>query len=372
VVEIGRIVGGRYRLMELLGEGSFATVYRAHEIAQNRDVALKLLRPEFARNPDFMSDFRWQARVAASLDHENIAAVYDFGTDAAGTYLVAEYVDGADLATLLERNGPVPPRRAAEAAAEVGRALQAAHDRGLPHGDLQPRNVMVTRDGHVKVTDFGIARAAAAVADATSANIKRHDGDSAAQAATPRGRIGGTPSESSDVESLGFLLYEMLTGRAPWIGESDAAVAAARQAGPPPRPSALNPAVPADLDEIALRSLSPVPQLRYPTAAAVADALESFVGGKVGGASSAAASGTAAAATTGLAAGAAPVPGGLRGAANAGGTPAGGVPAGGIAPGAGGVGAGGAPAAAATPGASALKIGSRWATASSGPPIIRQ
>ncbi len=181
MAEIGQMVGRRYRLMELLGEGSFDTAYRARDVQLNRDVALKLLRPEYADNLDFMSDFRWQSRVAASLDHENIAAVYDFGTDEAGTYLVTEYVDGADLATLLERNGPVPPRRAARAAAEVARALQAAHDRGLPHGDLQPGNVMVTRDGHIKVTDFGIARAAAAVTDAASANIKRprrrSDGD---------------------------------------------------------------------------------------------------------------------------------------------------------------------------------------------------
>jgi len=158
------------------------------------------------------------SRIAASLDHPNVAAVYDFGTGDSGTYLVTEYVDGADLATLLERNGPVPPRRAARAAAEIARALQAAHDRGLPHGDLQPRNVMITRDGHVKVTDFGVARAAAAVTDATSTNIKRHEDNSAAEApvVVPGRDAGRAPSEASDVEALGFLFYEMLTGRAPW------------------------------------------------------------------------------------------------------------------------------------------------------------
>ena len=281
MAEIGQVIGGRYRLMELLGEGSFATVYRANDVQLNREVALKLLRPEYAGNADFMSDFRWQSRIAAGLDHENVAAVYDFGTDDMGTYLVTEYVDGADLATLLARNGPVPPRRAARAAAEVARALQTAHARGLPHGDLRPGNVMVTRDGHIKITDFGVARAAAAVTDATSSNVKQHVGDAVASGppAAPGARFGSAPSEASDVEALGFLFYEMLTGRAPWEGDTVEAVGAARRVGPPPRPSALNPAVPAALDEIALRSLSTAPDKRYASAAAVAVALESFLNG---------------------------------------------------------------------------------------------
>ncbi len=281
MAEIGRVVGGRYRLVELVGEGGFAAVYRATDTQLNRDVALKLLRPEYAGDPDFMSDFRWQSRLAASVENENVAAVLDFGTDATGTYLVTEFVDGADLATLLQRNGPVPPRRAARAAAEVARALQAAHDRGLPHGDLRPGNVMVTRDGHVKVTDFGIARAAAAVADVTSANIKRQPVDggaagAAGPAAMPGRGLGGAPSEASDVEALGEILYEMLTGRAPWPGDSTQARLAARRAGLPPRPSSLNPAVPLPLDEITLRALAPVPEWRFVSAAALAEALDSF------------------------------------------------------------------------------------------------
>ncbi len=274
MAEIGRIVGGRYRLVELLGEVVYATVFRAHDTQLNRDVEVKLLRPEYAHNLDFLSELRWQARAASSLDHDNIAAVYDFGTDDAGTYLVTEFVDGADLASLLERNGPVPPRRAARAAAEVAHALAAAHERGLAHGDVQPANVMVASDGHVKLAGFGVARAFAAVADAESANIKRSAGDSAG----PAGRHVGVPSEASDVDGLGLLLYELLTGRGPWVGDSAEEVAAARRAGPPAPPSTLNPAVPTALDEIPLRALGAAPGKRYESAMAVATALESFLG----------------------------------------------------------------------------------------------
>ena len=279
MVEIGKTIGGRYRLVELLGEGGFATVYRAHDSRLDRDVALKLIRPDYADDLDFMSDFRWQSRVAASLDHVNVAAVYDFGTDESGTFLVTEFVDGADLATLIERNGPVPPRRAARAAAEVARALEAAHARGLPHGDLQPDNVMVTRDGTIKVTDFGIARAAVAVSDSTTANIKRYEADQPGPTTVPvlSAMLGGAPSEASDVEALGCLLYEMLTGRAPWIGQTVDEVVAARRAGPPPLPSKLNSAIPGDLDAITMKALAPVLDGRYASAGALADALEAFV-----------------------------------------------------------------------------------------------
>jgi len=267
------MVGGRYQLVELLGDGAYSTEFRALDSQLDRVVEVKLLRPEYAQNLDFLSDLRWQARAAASLSHENIAAVYDFGTDAAGTYLVTEYVDGADLASLLERNGPVPPRRAARAAAEVARALAAAHARGLFHGDVQPANVLVTPDGHVKLADFGVARAFAAVADAESANIKR-SGESSAAA----GNRVGAPSERSDIDGLGVLLYELLTGRGPLDGKPAEAGADASPAGPPVPPSALNPAVPRDLDEISLRALGVVPGKRYESATAAATALESFLG----------------------------------------------------------------------------------------------
>ncbi len=286
MAEIGRMIGSRYRLIELLGEGTVTTVYRATDVQLGRDVAIKLLRPEYSSDPEFLSEFRWQIRAAAALSDDRVAAVYDSGNDASGTYVVTEYVDGADLATLLQRNGPVPPRRAARAAAEVARALEAAHSRGIAHGDLTTRNVMVTRDGHVKVTDFGIARARTATLD-SALNVKEAAGETAQ---APTGGATATssvaaPSESGDVEDLGRLFFQMLTGREPWEGETPAEIARARRSAPPP-PSTLQPGVPAALDDIALKALSSRAEERYGSAAAMADALEDFLdeGSAAGGA----------------------------------------------------------------------------------------
>jgi serine/threonine protein kinase len=277
VAEIGRMIGGRYRLVELLGEGTVATVYRATDVQLERDVAVKLLKADYASDPEFLSEFRWQTRAVANLADENVVSIYDFGTDPSGTYVVMEFVDGADLATLLRRNGPVPPRRAARATIEVARALAAAHARGIAHGDLSTRNVMVMRDGHVKVTDFGIARARVASLDATL-NVKQPVDDTASvavgAAAAPSAAM---PSESRDVEDLGQLFYQLLTGRPPWEGATPQEIALARRSGLPPRPSTLQAGIPVALDSIALNALSAVPEKRFPSAAAMADALEAFL-----------------------------------------------------------------------------------------------
>src|SRR5512143_2806588 len=136
-----------------------ATIFRARDSQLERDVAVKLLRPEFGRDPDFLSRFRDEARAAASLSHPNIVAVHDFGEDASGPWIVMELVEGQDLASIIRDNGPLAPRQAARVCAEVAKALHAAHVRGIIHRDVKPSNVLVGRDGRVKVADFGIARA---------------------------------------------------------------------------------------------------------------------------------------------------------------------------------------------------------------------
>ena len=159
MTEIGSVLGGRYRLVELLGQGGMATIFRARDAQLDRDVAVKLLRPEFGRDPDFLARFRDEARAAASLSHPNIVAVFDFGEDESGPYIVMELIDGQDLGAILRENGALAPRQAARVSAEAAKALHAAHARGIVHRDVKPSNILIGRDGRVKVADFGIARA---------------------------------------------------------------------------------------------------------------------------------------------------------------------------------------------------------------------
>ena len=143
MAEIGTIFGGRYRLVELLGQGGMATIFRALDTQLGREVAVKLLRPEYLRDPDFSSRFRQEAQNAASLSHPNVVTVYDYGEDPAGPFIVMEYVDGEDLASILRRNGALPPTQAARIAAGVARALAASHARGIVHRDVKPGNVLI-------------------------------------------------------------------------------------------------------------------------------------------------------------------------------------------------------------------------------------
>ena len=161
MTDIGSVLSDRYRLIELLGQGGMATIYRAHDSRLDRDVAVKVLRPEYGRDPEFGFRFRQEAQAAASLNHPNIVAVHDFGQGEVGPFIVMELVDGEDLATTIRRDGPMRPRQAARIVADVARALGAAHARGIVHRDVKPGNIMLTRDGRPKVTDFGIARAVA-------------------------------------------------------------------------------------------------------------------------------------------------------------------------------------------------------------------
>ena len=269
---LGDVLGGRYRLVELLGQGGMATIYRATDAQLGREVAVKVLHPEYGRDPAFVARFKQEAQSAASLSHPNIVGVYDFGTDADGPYIVMELVDGEDVATLLARNGPLPPRQAARLAAEVAHALAAAHARGIVHRDVKPGNVLVSSDGRVKVTDFGIARAWAdarlTLPGVTLGSVHYF---------SPEQALGEQATEASDIYSLGIVLYELLSGRRPWEGDSAAAVAMARISAPPPLVSAVRPNVPPVLEAIDRRALDPDPAARFASAEEMAQALEGFL-----------------------------------------------------------------------------------------------
>jgi beta-lactam-binding protein with PASTA domain/tRNA A-37 threonylcarbamoyl transferase component Bud32 len=291
VTEIGSVLGGRYRLVELLGQGGMATIYRARDAQLDRDVAVKLLRPEFGRDPDFLARFRDEARAAASLSHPNIVAVFDFGEEASGPYIVMELIDGQDMASIIRENGALPPRQAARVCAEVAKALHAAHVRGIVHRDVKPSNILVGRDGRVKVADFGIARALnesqLTLPGMTMGSVHYF---------SPEQARGETATQASDTYSLGIVLYECLTGQRPFSGDGAAAVALARLTTTPPRPSALRPGVPAQLDQIVQRSMALDPAARYASAASMASALEGWLAEPAAGAAGAAAAGVAGAA----------------------------------------------------------------------------
>ena len=218
MTEIGSVLGGRYRLVELLGQGGMATIYRARDAQLDRDVAVKLLRPEFGRDPDFLARFRDEARAAASLGHPNIVAVFDFGEEQSDPYIIMELIDGQDLSSILRENGPLPPRQAARVSAEVAKALQAAHVRGIVHRDVKPSNILVGRDGRVRVADFGIARALddaqVTLPGVTMGSVHYF---------SPEQARGEPATQASDIYSLGIVLYESLTGQRPFSGDGSAA-----------------------------------------------------------------------------------------------------------------------------------------------------
>jgi eukaryotic-like serine/threonine-protein kinase len=272
LAEIGSLLGGRYRLIELLGQGGMATIFRARDTQLERDVAVKILRPEYGRDPDFGSRFRQEAQSAGSLNHPGIVAVYDFGQDPVGPYIVMELVDGQDLASIIRQNGALSPRQSARLAADAAHALAAAHDRGIVHRDVKPGNVLVARDGRVKVADFGIARAiseAQMTLPGTTLGSVHYF--------SPEQVRGELATQASDIYSLGIVLFELLTGQRPWEGDSAASIAMARLSGPVPDPTTIRPSVPPQLAAITYRALQPEPEARFASAAAMGEALESFL-----------------------------------------------------------------------------------------------
>jgi eukaryotic-like serine/threonine-protein kinase len=268
----GRILDGRYQLGSLLGVGGMARVYLATDRVLERQVAVKVLSPPYAQDSVFVERFRREARAAAKLSHPNIVAVFDSGADADQPYLVMEYVAGQSLAQLLADQGRLAPRRAAELGVEVCAALAAAHTRGLVHRDVTPANVLVADDGRVKVTDFGIAKAAAATTLTGTGTVL-----GTAAYLSPEQAQGRPVDARSDLYSLGCVLYELLCGTPPFGSGPDSspvAVATRHVSEPPEPPSVRNPQVDPALDAVVLTALAKDPAQRYQSAIELQDALE--------------------------------------------------------------------------------------------------
>ncbi len=249
-----------------------ATIYRATDVRFEREVAVKILRPEVATDRDLAHRFRREALAATVLRHPNIVACLDTGTDGDQAYLVMALVEGEDLAARLRRSGRLAPWQAARIALDVARALGVAHVRGIVHRDVKPGNILLAADGRAMVTDFGIARLAA---DAEAALPGTTLGS--VHYFSPEQARGTTTTPASDVYGLGLVLYEALTGARAWSGATTDAIALARVGAPAPSPRALRPEVPAALEAVVRRSLAPNAGDRYPNGMAMAAALAPIV-----------------------------------------------------------------------------------------------
>jgi eukaryotic-like serine/threonine-protein kinase len=262
-----RLLGGRYELDGIVGRGGMAEVYRARDIRLDRIVAVKTLREDLARDQTFQARFRREAQSAASLNHPSIVAVYDTGEDNTGgshiPYIVMEYVDGRTLRDLLREDRRLLPERALEITDGVLRALDYSHRNGIVHRDIKPGNVMLTRGGQVKVMDFGIARA---VSDAQATMTQTAQVIGTAQYLSPEQARGERVDARSDLYSTGCLLYELLTGRPPFLGDSPVAIAYQHVRENPVPPSRVDPEVPQWADTIVLRAMAKDPRDRYQSA----------------------------------------------------------------------------------------------------------
>jgi eukaryotic-like serine/threonine-protein kinase len=262
-----RLLGGRYELDGIVGRGGMAEVFRARDIRLDRIVAVKTLRDDLARDQTFQARFRREAQSAASLNHPSIVAVYDTGEDMAGhtpvPYIVMEYVDGRTLRDLLRDDRRLLPERAFEITDGVLRALDYSHRNGIVHRDIKPGNVMLTRAGDIKVMDFGIARA---VSDAQATMTQTAQVIGTAQYLSPEQARGERVDARSDLYSTGCLLYELLTGRPPFTGDSPVAIAYQHVRENPVPPSRVDPEVPQWADNIVLRAMAKSPSDRYQSA----------------------------------------------------------------------------------------------------------
>src|SRR3712207_6574475 len=236
------LIDERYKLRALLGSGGMAHVYLAHDAVLDRDVALKLLKDRYAENGELVERFRREARSAASLSHPHIVPVFDWGETGDGTYYIAmEYLLGGSLKDHLLQRKTLPPRTAMEVALQIAKALRAAHERGVIHRDIKPRNILITDSGHVKVADFGIARAAESTTVSDLGEIL-----GSVKYMSPEQAMGERVGAASDLYSLGVVLYEMLTGRVPFEVETPWEVPVEHARGLPRRPREVNPEVPED------------------------------------------------------------------------------------------------------------------------------
>ena len=265
------LLNDRYRLLELVGSGGMAAVYRGVDTLLQRRVAVKVLREGFASDPAFLARFQREARAAANLDHPNVVTVYDVGQDGDRHYIVMEYVDGRDLKTLIRQKGRLSVDETLDITAQVCAGVGHAHKAGIIHCDVKPQNVLVTNDGRVKVTDFGIARALSGLGITESDTVW-----GSPLYFSPEQAAGEPPSPASDVYSIGVMMYEMLSGLPPFRAEKPAALALMHMRQEPSPLATYNSQVPSQLEWVIRKVLAKEPSARYRTADQLAHILEEY------------------------------------------------------------------------------------------------
>ncbi|WP_094699476.1 Stk1 family PASTA domain-containing Ser/Thr kinase [Brevibacillus laterosporus] len=265
----GQRLGGRYQLEEVIGGGGMAIVYKARDLVLNRIVAVKLLRPQFGTDEDFVERFRREAQAVASLSHHNIVNVYDVGQDDDIHYMVMEYIEGSTLKEIITAQGGMMMSEAVRIAMQVCDALDHAHQNQIIHRDIKPHNIMIGTNGRVKVTDFGIARAVTSQTITQTGSVL-----GSVHYFSPEQARGGITAEKSDIYSLGIVLYEMVTGTLPFSGDSPITVALKHLQDPLPEPRKLNPAIPQSLENVIIRALAKDPFQRYKSAREMYEDLE--------------------------------------------------------------------------------------------------
>lgn len=268
---IGSMLGGRYQIEEIVGVGGMAVVYRARDTILGRDVALKVLKKEFAEDPDIRKRFSIESRAVAKLSHHNIVSVFDVGSEDGTDYIVMELIEGITLKQYLQRKGHLSWQETIFFAEQVARALMHAHSRGIIHQDVKPQNVIILRDGTAKLTDFGIASFAAAQETRVV-----QEAIGSVHYISPEQAKGAWVDDRSDLYSLGVVMYEMLTGRTPYDGETPVSVAIQHINGGAPLPSTLVTGIPRGLEQITMHAMASNADERYSSATEMLRDMEEF------------------------------------------------------------------------------------------------
>ncbi|OJX41368.1 MAG: hypothetical protein BGO78_01145 [Chloroflexi bacterium 44-23] len=266
------ILANRYQLLQTLGSGGMAVVYRAKDLNLERFVAVKILRPDFSKDEEFRKRFHQEAKLVANLSHPNIVTVHDFGLDGEHLFIIMEYVPGTNLKTLIREKTVIPINEANDLMIQAAAGVGYAHRAGLVHCDVKPHNMLVTPDGHLKVTDFGISRALATIRPDERSTVVW----GSPQYLSPEQSSGEPPSPASDVYSLGIVYYEMVTGRLPFYSKDATELTRMHKEAVPVPPSLLNPQLSPELEQIILKVITKEPSGRYRSAEQFSRVLQNY------------------------------------------------------------------------------------------------